>query len=185
MDAPKDTLQFRIALWAIVLGINLPVPTFFGVIILREMNGGLIGMGFGILLVWAIGLPVCAYGKWAFDALFTGGIFLALTQFIPLVQIAAGVMAGVVLELATGDSLTTVAKHDRIFLEVRGLALTLLTAQPLVGFAFLGGLIFNWLFRDPVVPPVDMEIHADPADEPPATSEVEPIGENPRQTGSP
>ncbi len=183
MDAPINTFPSRIALWAIVLGINLPICFGFGLELVGSHDGGLIGMGFGILLVWAIGLPVCGYGKWAFDALFTGGIFLALTQFIPLVQIAAGVFAIKVWEGLTGDSVRT--NQNLIFLEVRGLALTLLTAQPLVGFAFLGGLIFNWLFRDPVVPPVDMEIHADPADEPPATSEVEPIGENPRQTGSP
>jgi hypothetical protein len=81
--------------WTVVFGLNLIVPWSLGNEVTK--GKGQIGICFGIALMWLVG---CEIGRrwpslgWNLTA---GGIVVALTQFYPLIQMFAGLVAFAIL----------------------------------------------------------------------------------------
>jgi hypothetical protein len=113
--------------WLMVVLANVPVPLIFGCLV--TANGGLFGMLEGVVVVWLCGHFVVARIGFVRCVLVPGGVLVALSQVIPVLQIGAGSFA---LQAArpVGRSMT----------EVEGFLVTLLTAGQLVVVALVCGL---------------------------------------------
>ncbi len=95
----------RLGLWTIAFGVNLVVPLYIGCHVTND--GGRIGMAAGIGLLWYLGYRVCGMSDAWGRAMVFGGIVVAPTQLLPILQIIAGVvsvnLAGALTRTSGGD----------------------------------------------------------------------------------
>ena len=113
--------------WAGVFSANLIVPLWLGWEITR--NGGRVGMFIAIAVLLASSLLALSRRPELRKSVVAGGVFTALTQVLPLVQMAAGLL-----------SLSVV---DQCCFEAGGFLVTILTAGLLLVAALACGVIIR------------------------------------------
>lgn len=114
--------------WAAVLLANLVVPLWFGSSV--TANCGQMGMCLGILVVWLLGHFIVARLNRLRGPLVVGGVVVALSQYILIGHIVAGLIAmSAVNQVAEGP-----------MTNARAFAVTLLTAAQLAVAALAFGL---------------------------------------------
>jgi hypothetical protein len=130
--------------WSLVYGANLVLPLPLSLAVCGK--GGQVGVMFGAGLVWAVGLIVCLRPGRLRGVLLRGASVVAWTQFCPVLQIGAGLLA-----LWTGDEVARSLnlQVEGPVAEVGFFLVTLLTAQPLLLAAFVFGGGHRLLFDDP------------------------------------
>ena len=140
MTAQSETVSTTISsrgewqwAWLAVFLMNLPLPLLFGFAV--TSSGGGYGMLVGVGAVWLIGHVAVARFHFQRGAIVFGGAFLAVSQLLPLLQIAAGMAA------------MTVAAFNphRSFANELAFAVTLLTAAQLAVAALGLGRVLRWL----------------------------------------
>lgn len=76
--------------WTVVYGANLIVPLMFA---LGTVQGsGTLGMVLAMFVMWLVSLMICARARPVRSWLMAGGIAVAISQFMPILQIMAGMM---------------------------------------------------------------------------------------------
>lgn len=130
--------------WVLVFLINLPMPVLFGLYLVAT-PGGFLGMAGGCLIWCGTGIAVC-FSRHAAHVRATslGGVLVALSQFYPLLQMYAGLLAifivSPLLNITSGqighdDLETGIPLLDAAY---SGL-LTLMTGATLITVAWLTG----------------------------------------------
>lgn len=114
--------------WFVVFLFNLPLPLLFG--FGMTSRAGTFGMLAGLGVVWLIGHRAVAHVREVRAPLMIGGVVVAFSQFLPLLQICAGALA-----------LVAVTSHDFDKVESAGdgFAVTVLTAALLAVVALVIG----------------------------------------------
>jgi len=131
--------------WSGVLALNLPLPLLLGMTLTR--NGGTGGIVAGILVFWAAGLALGLLMPRLGEALIRGGVVVAALQPIFVLHFAAGAFGMWVWhQVRSGLSFG----QPGLWAEVDGLAVTLLTGQPLLLAAWVFGGGVRLLFTPPV-----------------------------------
>ena len=111
--------------WTGNLAINLPVAVFFGTSVTKEV--GRFGMVVGVLMVWLVGLALCRSHPAVVRFVNFSGILTALSQFFPMLQMYAGMIAVTVVGFLWGES--NVFRNSPVNGQVMPVtAMTLLTA---------------------------------------------------------
>lgn len=91
--------------WTIVFAANLVAPTMFARGMVGE--GGRVGMGVAVALLWLAGDLAGVRSPRSRPVLLCGGLAVALTQFVPLLQFIAGLIGlrvgGLVLPIPRGE----------------------------------------------------------------------------------
>jgi hypothetical protein len=82
--------------WTAAFASNLVVPTLFGLAITH--NAGRLGMAIAVTVAFATGCWICARHRRIGILLIIGGIPTGLSQAVPVLQIAAGMVSGVVCQ---------------------------------------------------------------------------------------
>lgn len=95
VERPKQ-LERRLELfamlgWPIALGLNLPIPLYFGVV--RTQFAGRSGMTLGILVILGLGYLFCYCRPDLSRRFVWASSVMAGTQFLPIIQIIAGMIA--------------------------------------------------------------------------------------------
>lgn len=129
----------RLGMWSIAFASNLIVPLLIGWTVTQE--GGRIGMGAGIGLLWYLGYRVCVASDWCGRALVIGGILVAATQFCPILQIFTGIMSVGFANHVWPGSFADMG----IRTELSGLIATLSMGLMMMGVAAVIGTIGNLL----------------------------------------
>jgi len=112
--------------------MNLPVALLFGFLVTSP--SGVFGMLVGVFTVWLAGHFALTRYTHVRNALVVGGIFIAVLQVVPLLQIGAGLSA--VSILADGDTKLS---------GTTAFAVTLLTGGQLAVVALVSGCIIRAL----------------------------------------
>jgi hypothetical protein len=137
-DSASNTIAARHILrpifvaWTIVFALNLVVPGLLGWSFTRD--GGRIGMVVAVVLSLLVGGWVCAVARRIGLTLVVGGAFVAASQFVPLLQVVAGLI-GVWVGAALGQ-----VNEERVFNEFSGFLVTMTTGSLLMGTALVAGL---------------------------------------------
>lgn len=127
--------------WTLVYLMNLPLPFTFGLAFTQP--DGLVGMLLGVIVLWTVGMAVCAWPGRLRKAMAFGATFVALCQFVPILHLFVG---GVALEsweefsghrLSGGGSLSNLGAF----------AVTLMTGQPLMVLALAIGWLGCWTLK--------------------------------------
>jgi len=137
----------RVGAWVIVFLLNLPVPVMLGKDTISGAAGAL-GMTVGCLLWCGLGIVLC-FGTLAkhVEATSLGGILVALSQVMPIVQMMSGMIAMGIVSLV-GEVLQVKVGFGDVppFTDVTGVGrvalagcLTLITGLLLIGLAFVLG----------------------------------------------
>lgn len=98
-------LEYRITLacsWSLVFAANLVVPLMAGWQITE--HGGRIGMSCAIVGYWFVGVVACARGWSVGLALILGGVLVAASQLLPLLQLMAGMFSLMAWSPPTGGT---------------------------------------------------------------------------------
>jgi hypothetical protein len=130
----------RLGMWSIAFASNLVVPLFLGWMVTQQ--GGRIGMGAGIGLLWYLGYRVCGGSDACGRALVIGGILVAATQFCPILQIFTGVMSVGFADHVWPGSFANMG----IRTELSGLIATLSMGLMMMGVAAVIGTIGSLMF---------------------------------------
>ena len=146
--APVDHANRRVQMWTFgtwifVFAINMAVPLLFSASMTEEH--GKLGMAVALGAFLTCGCFLCAFHRELARALIIGGVVVALTQIIPMLQFIAGsigMAVGLGLGVADfggderGPSLTS---------EFGGFVVTLVTGGILITAAAVSGLSIQWL----------------------------------------
>lgn len=132
-DSERGWDKFAIIGWPIALGANLPIPLLCG-IALTELAGRW-GMWLAILLILGLGYLVCYNWPRLSRRLVSASLLVAVTQFIPILQIVAGSIALQVVAQLPFVAGVSIDEHgpERIVSERAGFAVTLLVGVSLLG----------------------------------------------------
>ena len=84
--------------WIFVCAINMAVPLFFSATLTEEH--GKLGMVLAVVSFFICGCFLCAFQRDLALAVIIGGVVVAMTQLMPILQIVAGTIG-----LAVGDAL--------------------------------------------------------------------------------
>lgn len=129
--------KFAVIAWPIVFGLNMIVPAMLGWNMTREQ--GRMGMfaASGVLL--ALGWWVCLVKNALARRLIVGSLLTALSQFVPVLQIGAGVAA---VALASQLELADIgfANAENVT-ELGGFVITFVVGGILIACAGIAGLI--------------------------------------------
>ena len=136
----------RLQVWTIVYALNLVVPAFLG----WEMTerGGRIGMAVAVIAGWTAGTFICHQSHRLGVVLVRGGARVAASQFVPVLQLGAGIV-GILCwnEIAGHGSFA----DGGLRAELSGFALTLFVGSILFLAAMLFGGGFRLLFGSPEI----------------------------------
>lgn len=127
---------YRAFAWSCLFLANLAVPLLMG---LGETQlDGRTGMYAGILACWAIGAIVCFTSATIGTALYWGAVFVAILQFIPFLQIYAGIYG-----VGIGSQFNSVPHHEyqRLDTWMSGLIATMITGGILQLAALAFGIV--------------------------------------------
>ncbi|APW61640.1 hypothetical protein [Paludisphaera borealis] len=128
--------------WACVYVANLPYPLFCGVILTTD--SGRMGMVLGILAVFLTGYRSCFVYREAILTVAYGGWIVAAFQFVPFLQVMAGLI-GVAVAEATGQAAS--GDLGPINTVLGGFLATLVTGGILIALAAVLGLMTRGLTR--------------------------------------
>lgn len=78
--------------WTVAYAANLIIPLYFGLLVCGKTESWL-GMAMGVLVWWALPAPICFWSGRIRVALVIGAGFVAITQFIPMIHLIAGIVA--------------------------------------------------------------------------------------------
>ncbi|MEW4568054.1 hypothetical protein AB1L88_09325 [Tautonia sp. JC769] len=132
-----------LAAWVVVFLVNLPVPVMFGNL-LTEGNARL-GMMMGTILLGLIGGIICQRSYRICLALNSGGLVVALTQFVAIPQFIAGSIGLLVSTTLGLADVNFDAGRDEMTLWGGGFVTTIVTGALLMGLALGIGLVFQLL----------------------------------------
>ncbi len=113
--------------WGAVLLVNLVVPLWFGATV--TANGGQMGMCLGVIVVWLLGHFAVARLSALRGPLVVGGVVVALSQYVLIGHIIAGLIALSAVNQVADGPLTNASAF----------AVTLLTASQLAVVALVIG----------------------------------------------
>lgn len=131
--------------WTLVFACNLIVP--LSLAWQMSEHAGRIGIGLAIVVYWMIGLVTCADGgRRGGRPLVAGGIWVALSQLLPIAQILAG-LAGVWSWAAISG------QEHRPLSVLGGFTMTIVTGGLLLTLAEVIGLIAYAISGHPSHPP--------------------------------
>lgn len=161
--------------WTLVFLANLPVPAFLAIGILPSI--GLLGLAAGLVVLYWVGLMVCGCRFRVGRSLVWGGIATAVSQFLPILQFACGMLGLLVWRWTSGcelGSFDNVGEDDGRDLGspidgVGAFVVVLLTAQPMWVVAILTGALFrSWAGDTPIWshPPADPDADPDLSENP-------------------
>ncbi|CAN5578847.1 hypothetical protein BH11PLA2_BH11PLA2_48600 [soil metagenome] len=144
---PAHDVTHRTFRWTIVFIANCLVPGWLGILFCYR-SGGLIGMALGVFFLWLFSLFLVKCSCFIYRSLDLGGGVLALTQFLPVLQILAGVLAlqfwYMLCPLPPDPaSIRAIYSHlsdDPILAEVGGFVVSVLAGQSLLTLAFIIGV---------------------------------------------
>ena len=128
------------AWWTLIYLLNLPLPLVLGGAVTDR--GGKLGMALGVVVLWTVGLAVCAWSDWLRRAAIAGGFMVAITQFCFVLHFHAGVFALSSWSRMTGEGMGIGGPLS----EVGGFAVTVMTGQPLMFLALAVGCALCWMF---------------------------------------
>jgi hypothetical protein len=125
-------------MWTVVFALNLPVPLFFG----WDMThlGGRIGLAVAVVAGWAAGMFICYQTHQLGVVLVRGGAWVAASQFVPVLQLGAGIVGIVCLNRIAGHRAFA---EGGLQAELSGFALTLFPGS----IIFLAAMVFGDGFR--------------------------------------
>jgi hypothetical protein len=124
----------RLWIWTFVFALNLAIPLFLGLDMTDR--GGRFGLGIAIVVGWAAGVFICYQSDRVGVVLVRGGAWVAASQFIPLLQVGAGIVGIVCLNQIAGHGAFA---EGGLRAELSGFALTLFTGSIL----FLAAMVFG------------------------------------------
>jgi len=128
----------RLLMWTVVFALNLAVPLPIGWD--TTDGGGRIGLALAVVAGWAAGMFICYHSHRVGTVLVSGGTWVAISQFVPVLQFAAGIVGMVCLHQIAGHG-SFAEGGPRA--ELSGFALTLFTGSIL----FLAAMVFGGGFR--------------------------------------
>ena len=117
--------------WTFAFVANLPLPGAFGWQFTAH-NGGVVGMVLAVAVLYAVGLGLCATGPALREVIVSGAVCTTALQLILLPHVVAGAVALFAFNQVWRPT-------DWFGAEVRGFAVTMLTAVPIGLLAFLAG----------------------------------------------
>jgi hypothetical protein len=117
--------------WVAVFVYNMPVPLFFGWF--ETEKGGRIGMAMAVIVLFAAGFWVCARFRRIGILIIIGGIPIGMSQLIPILQMAAGIIAIVI-----GHAVGLLDSEDATN-ELGGFLLTSITGTILITLSAASG----------------------------------------------
>jgi hypothetical protein len=126
--------------WLVVYVVNLIVPLILAVSATNQ--SGKVGMGLGILLVFALGCRLCFVSRRAVLTVVYGGWVVAAAQLFPLLQICAGIAGIRVASALSGWSMHREEKGDSV---LGGFLATVVTGALLLTVATVLGRIIQGL----------------------------------------
>lgn len=121
--------------WVVVLLLNLPVPLLLGFAVASQVSA--LGMLAGIVVVWLAGHFFVTRVREVRGTLLVGGVFVGISQVLPITQVVAGLAA---IEVLT--------RRGQLESPADAFAVTLLTAALLAVVALVMGLVLRavcWL----------------------------------------
>lgn len=133
--------------WSTVFAANLVVPLHFG--LERTREDGRLGMIFGMAALWVGGIVACWRDVRTRLALTIGGVFVAFSQIVPLMQMIAGLIG---LHLWDKD-----LDHHVLSTLGGGFTVTIITGPILIVVAFIIGYLVCLLFGPPDSTPTDAD----------------------------
>jgi hypothetical protein len=117
--------------WTVVFALNLVVPLIFGWDMTE--HGGHVGLIVATAMLWVSGFRVGGKTRDRRFVMLSGGTFVALTQFVPFLQIMAGLAGWGLTSLSTSKS--------PLFTEAQGFLATIITGGLLLVAAIFFGRI--------------------------------------------
>jgi hypothetical protein len=141
IDAPRRPSPPPLGKWAWVFIVNLPVALFFGTLVTTAI--GAAGMWLGVAVLFLIGRRACFVARESVLTVVYGGWILAAFQFIPVGQIAAGIMGvGAVQGMGLANP-----EMGPIHTALGGFLATIITGSLLLlAAAALGLVVRGWFY---------------------------------------
>jgi hypothetical protein len=139
-DAISLGAENILVLWFGVFVFNLIVPFLFG--LLMTNKGGRIGMAIAVVMLFAAGCWICANHREIGIFLIAGGFLIGLSQMVPVLQIAGG-MVGVAICHLVGLTDSEDATN-----EFGGFLLTLITGASLMSLSAVSGFLIEQFILD-------------------------------------
>ena len=140
-DALDRGAENILVAWFGVFVFNLIVPLLFG--LLTTDKGGRIGMAIAVIMFFAAGCWICVNHREIGCFLIAGGFLVGLSQMVPVLQFAAGLVGIVichVVRLMDTEDATN---------EFGGFVLTLITGGILLGVSTVSGFLIHLFVLDP------------------------------------
>jgi hypothetical protein len=129
--------QLKRMCWSCVLVVNLVMPLRFAGVVTRGLAW--YGVGLAIATCWLAGMVACRKAPRIALSLVFGGVAVALSQFWPMLQFCAGILA---LQFCPMNSTGDPGHLTGVF---AGFLATTITAACLLAVAFLIGVPLAYL----------------------------------------
>jgi hypothetical protein len=137
------------ARWTIVFALNLIVPLLLGWDMMR-LTGGRDGLILATAMLWATGFWIGWRTRDGRFVLLTGGIFVALTQFYPILQVMAAIAGwcvarGIIFSWFPPGSEIHEFAHTRFPLSpgLHGFTVTIITG----GLLIVAAIVLGWVAK--------------------------------------
>jgi len=122
-------------LWTLVYAANLVMPALLGLPAVQGL--GFAGVGLAIVALWFAGLPIGDKNPRVLRRLARGGVVVALSQLLPVLQIAAGTLALILTDVLPGAAAER--SLELISDPMRGFMATAMTGGLLLSAALMFG----------------------------------------------
>jgi hypothetical protein len=136
----KNAMRLYVA-WPVVFALNLVMPGLFG--LMSTDGAGRVGMLVGTCFLLVCGFWICSSARNIGFALVVGGVPVALSQVVPIIQMVAGTLAFAFAEalglVGPGGAMGTATSA------AGGFVLTLTTGGLLMAAALVAGLALRAL----------------------------------------
>ncbi len=143
--AALDLLKPLWRRWSRVFALNMIVPLLFG--LPRTYGIGWVGMFAAVPVLFALGGWACACQPNIGRILIRGGVLVALSQLLPVLQIVAG-LAAMDLTAMLGQVEATVGRSPEVGSAAGGFLMTMFTGFFLMCAALFLGLLFEAILPD-------------------------------------
>jgi hypothetical protein len=155
--------------WTGVYAANLLLPLTIGVLMTTGKGGGVVGMLGAVVVGWLVGLAGCFHLPRATEAVTVGGMYVAMFQLLPVLHLAAGLLALVAwVKVSGGVGGGSPFQPPGWRAELGGFGVAVLTAVPLLLLAWVLGRGPRLLFAPAVARTAEEAdyIEPEPADRP-------------------